>query len=100
MSVNVLYQTSATATGGREGHAASKDGTLDVVLTTPKELGGAGKPGNNPFCYHRVTQLRRKGVRERLVPVERAPGKPYDHGRFEIQLESWDAEDGGTAPSG
>ncbi len=48
-----------------------------------------GKAGNNPFCYHRVTQLRRKGVRERLVPVERAPGRPYDHGRFEISLEPW-----------
>ena len=46
MSVNVLYRTKATATGGREGHAQTEDGTLDVTLTTPKELGGAGKPGN------------------------------------------------------
>lgn len=48
MSVNVLYRTTATATGGRDGHAATKDGALDVTLSTPKELGGAGKPGNNP----------------------------------------------------
>jgi Ohr subfamily peroxiredoxin len=48
MSVNVLYRTSATATGGRDGHAATKDGTFDVKLATPKELGGAGNPGNNP----------------------------------------------------
>ncbi|QAY94368.1 organic hydroperoxide resistance protein [Methylovirgula ligni] len=48
MSVNVLYRTKATATGGREGHARTEDGTLDVTLTTPKELGGAGKSGNNP----------------------------------------------------
>jgi Ohr subfamily peroxiredoxin len=48
MPVNVLYKTSAAATGGRDGHAATKDGTLDVKLTTPKELGGAGNPGNNP----------------------------------------------------
>lgn len=48
-----------------------------------------GKTGNMPFCYHRVTQLRRKGVRERLIPVEKAPGKPYDHGRFEIREEPW-----------
>jgi radical SAM protein with 4Fe4S-binding SPASM domain len=52
-----------------------------------------GRRGNNPFCYHRVTQLRRKGVRERLVPVERAPNLPYDHGRFEIVEEPW--PDGG-----
>ncbi|WP_424134094.1 organic hydroperoxide resistance protein [Roseomonas chloroacetimidivorans] len=48
MSVNVLYRTSATATGGRDGHAATADGSLDVRLSTPKELGGAGGPGNNP----------------------------------------------------
>lgn len=48
MSVNVLYKTSATATGGRDGHAATTDGSLDVKLSTPKELGGAGGPGNNP----------------------------------------------------
>ena len=48
MSVDVKYTTVATATGGRDGHAATKDGTLDVTLSTPKELGGAGGPGNNP----------------------------------------------------
>ena len=48
MSVNVLYTTEATATGGRDGHAATKDGTLRVSLATPKELGGAGGAGNNP----------------------------------------------------
>jgi len=49
MPVNVLYTTQATATGGgREGQAKTKDGTLEVTLTTPKELGGEGKPGNNP----------------------------------------------------
>jgi radical SAM protein with 4Fe4S-binding SPASM domain len=47
-----------------------------------------GKRGNNPFCYHRVTELEKQGVRERLIPVERAPGRPYDHGRFEISLEA------------
>lgn len=48
MSVNVLYRTTATATGGRDGQAATKDGALSVKLSTPKELGGAGGPGNNP----------------------------------------------------
>jgi Ohr subfamily peroxiredoxin len=47
-SVNVLYRTSARATGGRDGRAATLDGSLDVVLATPKELGGGGGPGNNP----------------------------------------------------
>jgi hypothetical protein len=46
-----------------------------------------GRRGNNPFFYHRVVQLRRRGVRERLVQVERAPELPYDIGRFEIVEE-------------
>jgi osmotically inducible protein OsmC len=44
----VLYTAHATATGGREGSAKSSDGALDVRLSTPKELGGAGGPGTNP----------------------------------------------------
>ena len=48
MSVNVLYRTSAVATGGRDGSAATKDGSFEVRLATPKELGGGGGPGNNP----------------------------------------------------
>lgn len=51
-----------------------------------------GRRGNNPFCYHRVTQLRRRGQRERLVQVERAPHQPYDFGRFEIVVEPIPAE--------
>ena len=48
MSVNVLYQTAARATGGRDGHSATLDGAVDVQLSTPKELGGAGGSGVNP----------------------------------------------------
>jgi Ohr subfamily peroxiredoxin len=48
MPVNVLYRTTATATGGRDGHAATEDGSLKVNLSTPKELGGGGGTGNNP----------------------------------------------------
>lgn len=48
MSTQVLYRTSAVATGGRDGRAHSQDGRLDVQLSTPKELGGAGGDGVNP----------------------------------------------------
>jgi radical SAM protein with 4Fe4S-binding SPASM domain len=53
-----------------------------------------GKRGNNPFCYHRVTQMKRRGLRERLVVKEKAPNEPYDFGRLEIVEEPWvdDAE--------
>lgn len=48
MAVDVKYSTKATATGGRDGHARSENGVLDVKLSTPKELGGAGGEGANP----------------------------------------------------
>ena len=48
MAIDVKYQTQARATGGRDGHARSQDGTLDLALSTPKELGGAGGDGTNP----------------------------------------------------
>jgi osmotically inducible protein OsmC len=48
MPTDVKYSTQATATGGRDGRATTADGTLDVRLATPKELGGAGGEGNNP----------------------------------------------------
>lgn len=44
----VLYRATATATGGRDGRAVSSDKVLDVTLSTPRELGGAGNPGTNP----------------------------------------------------
>ncbi len=50
-----------------------------------------GRPGNNPYCHHRALRLRRQGVRERIVPAEVAPGTPFDHGRFELVEEPFDA---------
>lgn len=43
-----LYTATATATGGRTGTASSSDGALNVSLSTPKQLGGAGGEGSNP----------------------------------------------------
>lgn len=48
MSVDVKYTTQARATGGRTGHAATLDGSFEVELATPRELGGGGGKGNNP----------------------------------------------------
>ena len=46
--VEILYTAEATATGGREGHARTSDGKVDVDLDVPTELGGTGGPGTNP----------------------------------------------------
>ncbi|MES0809206.1 organic hydroperoxide resistance protein [Roseibium sp. SCPC15] len=48
MTVDVLYETRAKATGGRDGKAETLSGSFNVKLATPKELGGAGGEGNNP----------------------------------------------------
>jgi len=42
-----LYTAVATATGGRDGRTKSDDGLLDLSITPPKALGGAGT-GTNP----------------------------------------------------
>ncbi len=46
--MQVLYTANATASGGRDGRATSDDEKLNVQLSTPKELGGAGGEGTNP----------------------------------------------------
>jgi osmotically inducible protein OsmC len=44
----VLYTAAATVTGGRaDGHARTSDGSLEVDLALPAELGGQGG-GTNP----------------------------------------------------
>jgi osmotically inducible protein OsmC len=58
--VKVLYLTSADATGGCDGHCATLDGTFEVNLTRPKELGGPGGDGANrekPFAAGHVACL-------------------------------------------
>jgi len=46
--LTILYTAEATAKGGREGHARTSDGRLDVDLDVPREMGGPGGPGTNP----------------------------------------------------
>ncbi|HEY9253134.1 MAG TPA: organic hydroperoxide resistance protein [Stenotrophomonas sp.] len=41
---SVLYTAKTHTTGGREGHARSDDGQLDIALSTP----GSQRPGSNP----------------------------------------------------
>ena len=43
-----LYTAAATATGGRDGQVKSDDGTLDLTVVPPREMGGSGAAGTNP----------------------------------------------------
>ncbi|MBB0023282.1 organic hydroperoxide resistance protein [Ralstonia pickettii] len=75
---NVLYRANARATGGRDGRAITDDGRLDVRLTTPTELGGAGGEGTNPeqlfaagysACF--LGAIKFVGARDKIrVPVD------------------------------
>lgn len=52
-----------------------------------------GRPGNNPYCHYRARAFAARGLRERLVPAEPAPGEPFDNGRFDVVEEPLDAPD-------
>ncbi|MEU4344300.1 organic hydroperoxide resistance protein [Nocardia sp. NPDC023852] len=64
--MQILYTAEALATGdGRNGHARTTDGKVDVDLSAPKELGGNGE-GTNPeqlfaagyaACFHSALRL-------------------------------------------
>lgn len=64
--MNSLYTAKATSSGAaRNGHVASSDGVLELDLSIPKEMGGAGGAGTNPeqlfaagyaACFHSALQ--------------------------------------------
>lgn len=49
-----------------------------------------GKKGNNPYCHHRAIQFARQGLGESIVQREQAPGRPFDHGVFDLRTSSLD----------
>ncbi|MFM0277275.1 organic hydroperoxide resistance protein [Paraburkholderia sediminicola] len=70
----VLYRAHAHVTGGRDGRATIPESNLDLKLTTPKELGGAGGDGTNPeqlfaagysACF--IGALRAVSAREKIA---------------------------------
>jgi radical SAM protein with 4Fe4S-binding SPASM domain len=58
-----------------------------------------GRTGNNPYCIHRALDFERRGLRERLVRTAPAPGKPFDHGIFEIIEEPLPIDEATDGPS-
>ncbi len=64
--MDAIYTAIALATGdGRNGHAATEDGTLDFDLRVPKEMGGPGGATNPEqlfaagyaACFHSALKL-------------------------------------------
>ncbi|NJP35263.1 organic hydroperoxide resistance protein [Micromonospora thermarum] len=71
--MQVLYTAHATATGdGRDGHVRTSDGTVELDLAAPKEMGGAGDAANPEqlfaagyaACFH--SALRMVGRRAKV----------------------------------
>ena len=42
--IKPLFTATATATGGRNGHTETNDGSVKADLSVPKEMGGPGRP--------------------------------------------------------
>jgi len=93
-----LYTAEALATGdGRNGHARTTDGKVDVALSIPKEMGGSGE-GTNPeqlfaagyaACFH--SALRLVGTRAKANIDDSAVGAkvgigPNDAGGFQLEV--------------
>jgi len=60
-----IYETTATNTGGRDGVSYLNDGSFEVKISTPKEMGGSGS-GVNPeqlfalgysACFHGALEI-------------------------------------------
>jgi lipoyl-dependent peroxiredoxin len=74
----VLYTAHSHVTGGRDGRAVVPDSNLDLKLTTPRELGGAGGTGTNPeqlfasgyaACF--IGAMRFVGARDKIaIPAD------------------------------
>lgn len=59
-----------------------------------------GAVADNPYCHHRVLELARQGLRERVERVEAPAGRPFDVGRFRLHVTRIDgAPYEGPAPS-
>lgn len=94
----VLYTAEAVVAGGRAGAGRSSDGHLDVELSVPEAMGGAGGSGTNPeqlfavgygACFHSALQAVAQG---RNVDVSgsqitsRVGIGPTGHGGFGLQV--------------
>lgn len=97
--MSVLYATTAHATGdGRNGHARSEDGILDIDMRVPREMGGPGGAANPEMlfaagyaaCFHSalkvVARQEKVGVDGSEVAASVGIG-PLDNGGFGLTVE-------------
>src|SRR6476660_2730590 len=99
-TIKPLFTATATAVGGRNGHAESSDRIVAVDLSVPKEMGGPGKPGTATpehlfaagyaACFGGaidfVAKKEKKGGRKAIVTCAVSIG-PRDGGGFGLSIE-------------
>lgn len=106
--IDPKYATTVTVRGGREGHAVSDDGALDVQLRRPKKNGNG--EGTNPEqlfaaawggCFQSALTSVARGtgddVSAAVVKVEIAPGPDEDGGyglaaKFTVEVPGMEME--------
>ncbi|TXL77531.1 organic hydroperoxide resistance protein [Vineibacter terrae] len=97
--MKIIYTAHAEVTGGRDGHARSSDGALDVQLGRPKEFGGGAKPGTNPeqlfaagyaACFESAVRYvagqRKVAIQQSSVKAAVGIG-PREQGGFGLEVE-------------
>lgn len=98
-TMNVLYTATATATGdGRNGHATSEDGTLDLDLRLPTAMGGPGGATNPEqlfavgyaACFHSALKVVAGNDKLDVIGSEVSASVgigTLDNGGFGLQVE-------------
>jgi osmotically inducible protein OsmC len=90
---NVMYTAEVALQGGRDGHARSSDGRLDVALSVPASLEGDDGPGTNP------EQLFAAGwaacFQSALLGIARGRGLDLDDCTINAQVGTGPVETGG-----
>ncbi|KZF03247.1 MAG: organic hydroperoxide resistance protein [Rhodococcus sp. (in: high G+C Gram-positive bacteria)] len=96
--MKTIYTAEALATGeGRNGHARTSDGRLDLDLAIPEAMGGSGQ-GTNPeqlfaagyaACFHSALQLvarqAKADITDSAVGARVGIG-PNDAGGFQLEV--------------
>lgn len=94
-----LWERTAPLRRLREPRAAGARGFCATCYYAAECGGGCtwmahalfGHPGDNPYCHHRVLELKARGLRERVERVGPAPGEPFDRAEHRLVLEPWPA---------
>ncbi len=98
-SIKTQWETSEILGFARNRSVESLSGYCRQCVFAEVCLGGCsftahaffGQIGNQPNSHYRALQMKKAGLRERVIPIKFAEGVPFDHGIFEIITEPFDA---------